>query len=202
MTDTDRLLQMLEAISEAQDRTHRRQDATAKAVTNLARGLSAAEEIRQRDDTQLAQMRQAILELIASDRAKTLSSVTGEDLADHCTIETVSRARNILWARKKGEPDPLPPPPHANVPREILGETTSGALVVATREGPTVVHAHRRKGDRKDDSVTIRTDRHGDVRLKTDMRLQTIGVWVIKFGGWLVGAGFGIYEAIKKILHH
>jgi len=185
---------LLEELKTQQDTQNERQGATARSVTRLAQGLTKNEELRRGEDTELARITKAIIEFGAILSTRDVGRMTPEQLAGRITLETASRVRSILYARARGEADPLPPTP--NVPVAVLGETSSGAEIIGPVSGVPVMHMHRRKTD---NSVTIKTDREGNASLVTNLQFKTLGKWILKVLGWAVGAAALIYEIIKNL---
>ncbi len=162
------------------------QAATASTVRSLVSALRESERNRQSDDSRLALLEQALarfdktsanvesalIQLIGHVSPRDLSKISAEDLVNNVPIETIRRARDIHWARSKGESDPLPSVP-SNIPRLIEQETTSGHVEIVP------VHIHRRKDD--DNSVAIKTGKDGKTRLKTNIEVKKLGGWIVAF---------------------
>lgn len=171
------LRELLRAVLDAENEQTDRLGATARSVTRLAQGLSIAEENRGAENAELTKIKQALVELIAVVSERDPRRMTGDQLADHITLEVASRARQVLWSRKQGLPEPLPPLPVA----VAIGSEGEGEQIVP-------VHTHRRK----DDSVAFRTGADGSARLKADIKVKTLL-------GWIVAGIMGVYEVVKAV---
>jgi hypothetical protein len=175
--------QIIEFLTEGFTQVRQAQGATAATVRSLVTALREGLRERQSDDSRLAilekavtrfeqtntNVEQALVQLIAHVSPRDLSKIGAEELVGAVPIETIRRARDIHWARSRGDAEPLPPPP--NVPQLIEQETSSGHVEIVP------VHYHRRKDD--DNSVAIKTSKHGKTMLKANVEVKKLGGWVV-----------------------
>ena len=148
-----------------------RQGAIARATTNLADGLSSAETRHQIDGERWTNIQGAALSALAERERQDLSVITAHDLAGSAPPEVINKARAIQWARKKGEPEPLPDAPDEAV----------------------ALHHHRRK----DDSIAFEVDKSGDTRMKTNIKLKTLAGW----GVAIILGGIHVWKLIAEAIH-
>lgn len=141
MTDQHQWRQLLEWLEENFRVQQNAQIATAAAVRSTVAAFRDAERNRQSEDNQLAQVKQALIELITHVRPRSLADVTAEELAAEVPPEIVSLARQIQYAQRTGQPLPLPPPPP--------GPRRETALEEREREDTSAFALHHRDGERR-----------------------------------------------------
>ncbi len=162
------------SIAEGQASLLERQGAIARATRNIADGLSTSEGRFQTADQRWDAIQSAALAALGDQAKRDLSLVTAHELAGAVKPEVINKARNIQWARKRGEPEPLPDAPESP-------------------EALVPMHHHRRK----DDSITFKTDAHGDTRLQSNIKVKTLAGWAVA----AILGGLHVWQLIANALH-
>lgn len=163
----------LEQLFEKIETVVSKQGATTKSVRALAEDLSNAEdEIIGALSMRLDRIEHANIQTI-------LSRITAEELADYAPNAAICGARNIQWARRRGEADPLPPAPVDLVPRH---DGSGGG--------------NRRRRD--EDSLVVKTDRSGATRVQANLKAKTIAAWLLAAISFVLGAYHMVSEHLEK----